>query len=465
MTAPLAQSKSAVALAAQLAETYLDSIATRGVAAPLEAIERLACFDETCPDEPSDPLETIGFLNEIGSPATTATTGGRFFGLVVGGTLPAALGARILASAWDQIVLNDATSPAAVKLEQVATRWLIEFFGLPDSCSVGFVSGATMGNFTCLAAARHALLEKQGWNVEKQGLSGAPQLRIVASEQIHVTVLKALSMLGMGSTNIEWVACDNQGRMILENLPPTDDKTLILTQAGNVNSGACDPIGAIAEKACGAWVHVDGAFGLWAAASPLTSPLLSGFQAADSWVTDGHKWLNTSYDSGLAICKHPTAIHAAMATQAPYLKVGETAAPKDMVPEFSRSARGVEVWAAIRSLGRSGIRQLVERNCKHARTLASGLADLGFDILNEVVLNQVVATLPGFEAHSSEIARHVQQSGEAWFGPTKWRGRDAIRFSVASWVTSEDDIQRALIAIAAAKRTLVRSEDIRSRAN
>ncbi|MCB1465795.1 MAG: aspartate aminotransferase family protein [Rhizobiaceae bacterium] len=457
MAALVAQSKSAVALAAQRAEAYLNLAETRAISPSLRAIEGLARFDELLPDGPSDPLSTIRLLDEFGSPATTITTAGRYFGLVVGGTLPAALGARILASAWDQVAFNDATSPIAVKLEQVATRWLLALFGLPDKCSVGFVSGATMGNFTCIAAARHALLERQGWDVQKQGLNGAPRLRIVAGKQIHVTVMKALSMLGLGTDKIEWVACDDQGRMMLDDLPSTDETTLILTQAGNVHSGACDPIGAVAEKAGGAWVHVDGAFGLWAAASPSTRSQIVGFEAADSWVTDGHKWLNTAYDSGLAICRHPAAIHAAMATQAPYLKAGGTAAPKDMVPEFSRSARGVEVWAALHSLGREGIRHLIDRSCQYALTLATGLEELGFEILNDVVLNQVVATVPGFEARSRDIAQHVQTSGEAWFGPTTWQGREAIRFSIASWATTDTDIQRVLRAVATAKQTLAES--------
>lgn len=450
MSAPLSDSKAIVSTASELAQRYLDTLAGRNVAPSPAALAGLSAFDGALPDAPSAPDDTLDMLFRHGSPATTATAAGRFFGLVVGGTLPAPLGARILASAWDQVVFNDATSPVGVKLEQVAAGWLLDLLGLPEESAVSFVTGATMANFTCLAGARHALLAKQGWDVENQGLWGAPRIRVVAGRQSHVTVLKAVSMLGIGTGTVEWVDCDNQGRMIASALPETDETTIILTQAGNVNSGASDPIADIAARANGAWVHVDGAFGLWTAASPTRKGQLAGYEAADSWATDSHKWLNTPYDCGIAICKRPAAVHAAMATQAPYLKAGGTAAPKDMVPEFSRSARGVEIWAALHSLGRAGVADLVDRTCAHARNLAAGLENLGFEILNEVVLNQVVATLPGAEDKSGDIAARVQQSGEAWFGPTTWQGRAAVRFSVASWATTEQDIARTLSAVEAA---------------
>ena len=443
------QAKDTFICASEMAETYLEHVADRPVAAPEDALDALAQFDIPLPETPNTPRSTIELLHNVGSPATTATAGGRFFGLVVGGTLPAALGARVLASSWDQVVLNDATSPVGVKLEQIASRWLLDIFGLPEQASVGFTTGASVANFTCLAAARHALLSRAGWDVEKRGLYDAPKLRVVASEEIHITVLKALSLLGFGHDDVEKVRCDHNGAIDLSALPDLDSKTLVLTQAGNVNSGASDPIAAIAEKAAqvGAWVHVDGAFGLWAAASPRTRGQLDGYEAADSWVVDGHKWLNTPYDCGLAICKHPTAVHAPMATQAPYLKEGSMAAPKDMVPEFSRSARGVEVWAALHSLGRAGVADLIDRCCDHAQAFAVGLRSLGFEILNDVILNQVVATLIGQEHLAARIAEHVQQSGNAWFGPTVWQGRQAIRISVSSWVTSKADVQLTLAAI------------------
>lgn len=455
---PLSASIAPLHLAHELAAAYVAEAHDRPVAPNRDALNALAGFDTPLPERSNAPSDTIALLDRLGSPATVASTGGRFFGLVVGGTLPAALGARTLASAWDQVVFNEATSPVGVALERIAARWTLDLLGLPSSASVGFVTGATMANVTCLAAARQHLLARAGWDVNAKGLWGAPPLRFVAGAEIHVTVRKALTLLGMGTDAIETVPCDGNGALDADALPELDERTIILLQAGNVNSGACDPIGAMCERAkgMGAWVHVDGAFGLWAAAAPRTRHLLEGFDAADSWVADGHKWLNTPYDCGIAICRHPQALHEAMRTQAPYLKTDGGAAdpravaPKDMVPEFSRSARGVEVWAALHSLGREGVADLIDRCCAHARALADGLRGLGFEVLNEVVLNQVVATLPGREDRTGDLAARVQASGEAWFGPTNWRGRPGLRFSIASWATTDADIERTLAAIKAA---------------
>ncbi|WP_216825831.1 pyridoxal-dependent decarboxylase [Ruegeria sp. EL01] len=455
MSNTLKQSRETLSLSSDLANAYLETIYDRNVAPTEIAVAGLDDFDRPMPTSAGDPNETLRLLDRLGSPATTATTGGRFFGLVVGGTLPASLGARMLASAWDQVVFNNATSPIGVKLEQVVAKWVLDILSLPDKSSVGFVTGATMANFTCLAGARHTILERNGWDVQKQGLWGAPCIRIIAGAQSHVTVLKALTLLGIGTEAIEWVPCDSQGRLDVAQMPKPDDSTIILAQVGNVNSGASDPIADIVANSNGAWVHVDGAFGLWAAASTSTSEQLEGYDGADSWVVDGHKWLNTPYECGLAICKHPTAVHEAMATQAPYLKVGGKAAPKDMVPEFSRSARVVEVWAALHSLGREGLQELIDRCCRHARTLADGLRDQGFEVLNDVVLNQVVATLPNSAGWSAKLAAHVQKSGKAWFGPTNWQGREAIRFSVSSWATSDRDIKQTLDAISEARLSLI----------
>ena len=452
-TDPLVASREALDAAHRHSARYLAEVSGRRVAPDRAARDALAGFDEPLPDGPSDPVDTLDLLDRLGSPATVASTGGRFFGLVVGGTLPAALGARALASAWDQVVFSDATSPVGVALERVAARWLLDVLGLPAGAAVGFTTGATVANLTCLAAAREHLLARAGWNVNERGLRGAPALRVVAGAELHVTVRKALALLGIGTGAIETVACDANGALDATALPTLDDRTLVLLQAGNVNSGACDPIGAIAARATGtgAWLHVDGAFGLWAAASPRTRSLLDGHDGADSWVVDGHKWLNTPYDCGIAICRHPASLHEAMRTQAPYLEVGghdpSRVAPKDMVPEFSRSARGVEVWAALRSLGRNGVAALIEWCCEHAQAFAAGLRALGFEVLNDVVLNQVVATVPGREDRMAELAGAVQASGEAWFGPTTWRGRPAIRLSVSSWATSEADVERTLDAI------------------
>lgn len=452
MQKPLTQSVSSVSEASKMAQKYLETISEREVAATKVAKIALEAFDTKIPDGPTN--DTLAMLDRYGSPATTASAAGRFFGFVVGGTLPAALGARVLTSAWDQSVFIDATSPIGVKLEQIAGTWLLDLLGLPSQSSVGFVTGATMANFTCLAGARHELLEKQGWDVSRQGLWNAPKLRIVTGEQAHVTVLKALSMLGIGTDVIERVPCDDQGRIITSEIPELDERTIFIAQAGNVNSGASDHIVDICSKANGAWVHVDGAFGLWAATSPKTRSQLTGYEAADSWVVDGHKWLNTPYDCGIAICKHPKAIHNTMATEAPYLKVGGAAAPKDMVPEFSRATRGVEIWAALHSLGRQGVSDMIERCCEHAQNLAIGLEKQGFEILNDVILNQVVATLPNHEKQMTKLCAIVQDSGEAWFGTTTFAGRPAFRLSVANWSTTENDVNRTLAAIDRAKTQL-----------
>lgn len=456
------QSVAALRTTSLAAVNYADEINDRRVAPAPEAVAALDNLDMDLPKQ-GDASHTLEQLMSHGSAATTATTGGRFFGLVTGGTLPAAAGARVLSAAWDQIAFSDATSAVAVRCEAAASRWMLELLGLPPACSVGFVTGATMANFVCLAGARHALLKRQGWDVERQGLFGAPRLRVVTSEASHVTVAKALALLGIGTDCIEQVRCDKNGAMLTEALPELDNATIVIAQAGNVNTGACDPIAAICAKAeqdadgsDRAWVHVDGAFGLWAAAAPATRALLEGYEAADSWVVDGHKWLNTPYDCGMAITRHPQAVHAAMATVAPYLAIGGTALPKDMVPEFSCAARGVEVWAALHSLGKDGVADLIERCCAHARRFADGLRAQGFDVLNDVVLNQVVASFPGREDRMTALCDHVQLSGEAWFGPTTFANRQAFRISVWSWMTDTADVDRTLAAIQRAREEVVK---------
>ncbi|MFT5573781.1 MAG: glutamate/tyrosine decarboxylase-like PLP-dependent enzyme [Cryomorphaceae bacterium] len=453
---PLSSSIIAIKDATAKASDYLSELAERDVAPSPLALENLRYFEEELPAYSSDPLEVLELLHTYGSPATVATAGGRFYGLVVGGSVPAAAGARVLNAAWDQMATTDATSPVSVALENVASKWVVELLGLPAQSSVGYVSGTTMGNFVCLSAARHALLARQGWNVETQGLYDAPKLHVVASQEMHITVKKVLSMLGLGSANVEYVACDSDGAMRIDALPVLTEMSIVLTQAGNVNSGACDPIGEIAKRAAGsgAWVHVDGAFGLWAAASRSRASLLPDLELADSWVTDGHKWLNTPYDCGMAICKHPAQVHKAMSTVAPYLKVGSAAAPKDMVPELSRTVRGVEMWATVRSLGKQGVEDLVDRCCNHASMMADALRGMGFEVLNKVVLNQVVATLDSKQHLMIKLAERVVASGEAWFGPTHWRGKDAFRISFSSWVTSDDDVLRAIEAIKLAAEEL-----------
>lgn len=390
----------------------------------------------------------IDLLHRYGSPATTATTGGRFFGLVVGGSVPASMGAAMLNTAWDQVAILDATAPSAIHLERIAGRWVLELLGLPATCSVGFGTGSSMANLIGLAAARNAQYRKLGFNLNDTGLSGAPPLRIVLSEQAHVTVTKALHLLGIGKSQLVRLPCDAQGRVSAQGFPAVGPDTIVCLQAGNVNSGASDPFAQIVPRAQaqGAWVHVDGAFGLWAAASEQLKAQVAGMELADSWAVDAHKWLNTPYDCGLAICRHPAAVHEVMTTVAPYLQAGQDVPPKDMVPEFSRRARGVEVWAAIKQLGRQGVADLLDRTCAHARTLAAGLRTMGFEVLNDVVLNQVVATI-GDADTVLRITQAVQAEGECWFGSTVWQGHTAIRLSVSSWATTDADIHRTLGAI------------------
>ncbi len=420
----------------------------RGVTPTREALANLRRLDEPLPEHPTDPAAVIALLDEIGSPATLGSAGGRFFGFVVGGSLPATVAANWLAAAWDQNAGIVVLSPIAARLEEVAMRWLLAVLGLPSACGVGFVTCATQANFSGLAAARHALLARRGWNVETQGLFGAPPIRVVVGEEVHVSVLKALMLVGLGSERVIRVPVDGQGRMRADALPRLDDNTLVCLQAGNVNTGAFDPAEEIIRraKAAGAWVHVDGAFGLWAAAAPARARLTKGFAAADSWAIDAHKWLNVPYDSGMVVVRDARHLHAAMAVNAPYLVIGESREPEHYTPEFSRRARGVEVWAALRSLGRQGLADLIERTCRYATRFAEGLREAGYEILNDVVINQVLVSFGDAELTRRVIAG-VQADGTCWAGGTVWQGRTAMRISVSSWATTEDDVERSLEAM------------------
>src|SRR6266446_2027482 len=377
---------------AERAASYLVGLKDRGVTPTREALANLRRLDEPLPEHPTDPAAVIALLDEIGSPATLGSAGGRFFGFVVGGSLPATVAANWLAAAWDQNAGIVVLSPIAARLEEVAMRWLLAVLGLPSACGVGFVTCATQANFSGLAAARHALLARRGWNVETQGLFGAPPISVVVGEEVHESVIR--------------VPVDGQGRMRADALPPLDDTTLVCLQAGNVNTGAFDPADEIIPraKAAGAWVHVDGAFGLWAAAAPARAHLTKGFAAADSWAIDAHKWLNVPYDSGMVVVRDARHLHAAMAVNAPYLVIGESREPEHYTPEFSRRARGVEVWAALRSLGRQGLADLIERTCRHATRFAEGLREAGYEILNDVVINQVLVSFGDAELTRRVIA-------------------------------------------------------------
>lgn len=434
--------------AATCAAAYLEDLPTRAVIPTPDALAQLALFDTPLPEEATAPEEVLALLDTLGSPATVASAGGRYFGFVTGGALPAALAANWLAGAWDQNASLTVMSPIATRLEELALRWMGDLLGLPPTSGGTFVTGATMANMAGLAAARHALLARQGWDVEARGLFGAPDLNVIVSDDVHVSVIKALGLLGLGRERVQRVPTDAQGRMRAEALPPLDERTIICIQAGNVNSGAYDPARAICERAraAEAWVHVDGAFGLWAAAAPERATLTDGIPLADSWATDAHKWLNVPYDCGAVFCREPTHLRAAMTVVAPYLQLSDTREPQHYSPEFSRRARGVEVWAALRALGRSGVATLVEQCCRHAARMAGGLSAAGYHVLNEVVLNQIMVRF-GDTATTQRVIAAVQADGTCWCGGTIWHGEAAMRISISSWATTEADIERSLAAI------------------
>ena len=445
---------SALRRAAALAEDHLERLGERGVAAVTSYEDVLAALDEPLPEEGEDATAVVERLATVVGPATVASPGPRYFGFVTGGALPAALGADWLASAWDQNGFTRTSSPAAAAVETAAERWVLEALGLPTDAGVGFTTGATMANFTGIAAARHALLARVGWDVEERGLAGAPAIRVLVGEQVHASLLVALRYAGLGAGTAVRVAVDDQGAMRADALREAlDGPGIVCAQAGEVNTGAFDPLDAIADAAAehGAWVHVDGAFGLWAAASPRLRGLVAGAERADSWAVDSHKWLNVPYDGGLAIVADREAVRGAMGVRASYLPQDDGREPFDYVPEMSRRARGVPVYAALRSLGRSGLAELVERCCALARRLAAAMDDVpGAEVLNDVVLNQVLVRFGDDDERTQAVVAEVQRGGEAWLGGTVWRGRAAARISVSNWSTTEDDIDRLAAALAAA---------------
>jgi glutamate/tyrosine decarboxylase-like PLP-dependent enzyme len=435
--------------AARRAISYLDSLNARRVYPTPEAIANLKKLDEPLPDEPAEPEAVMQLLDEVCSPATVAMAGPRFFGFVIGGSLPVTLAANWLAGAWDQNSALYTVTPATAWLEQIALRWLIDLFNLPPECGGAFTTGATMANFCALAAARHAVLARAGWNVEADGLFGAPPITIMVSAEAHPTLFKSLGLLGLGRNRVVKMAVDGQGRILPDAMPPISGPTIVCTQAGNVNTGALDPFAAICQRAreAGAWVHVDGAFGLWAAVAPSRAHLTAGMTLADSWATDAHKWLNVPYDSGLAFVRDADALRAAMAITAEYLPTASPYRnPSDYTPELSRRARGVEVWAALRSLGRAGLADLIERTCRHARRFADGLQAAGYRVLNEVVLNQVLVAFGDAET-TNRIISKIQTEGTCWCGGTVWQGQTAMRISVSSWATTDADVERSLDAM------------------
>jgi glutamate/tyrosine decarboxylase-like PLP-dependent enzyme len=442
---------------AELAADYIESVERRPVHERASVEDLRAALDGELADAPADPEAVVEELARAGDAGAIAMTGGRYFGFVIGGALPAALAADWLTSTWDQNAGLYVGGPAASVAEDVALSWLRELLALPADASGAVVTGCQMAHVTCLAAARNHVLAERGWDVERRGLAGAPAISVVAGSERHVTVDRALRYLGIGTDAVVAVPADAQGRCdvagVRAALAEDSGPTIVCAQVGNVNTGAIDPMADIVAAAheADAWVHVDGAFGLWAAASPALRHLVAGAEEADSWATDAHKWLNVPYDSGLAFCAHPTAHRAAMSTQASYLIHAEDGAVRDQMdwtPEFSRRARGFPVYAALRSLGRAGVADLVERCCRHARRFGELLgAEDGVEILNDIVLNQVLVRFAGDDETTRDVVRRVQEDGTCWLSGTTWQGRVAMRISVSNWQTTDEDVERSAEAI------------------
>jgi glutamate/tyrosine decarboxylase-like PLP-dependent enzyme len=437
------------------AADFLETLETRPVRDQADVEELYASLGGPLPEDGLDDRAVLAALVEASDPGLVASQSGRYFGFVVGGSLPAATAADWLATAWDVNAGGWALGGAAMVVEEVARGWIAELLGLPSGVSAGFVTGCQMAHVTALAAARHHVLARLGWDVAADGLAGAPRLRVVVGEKRHVTVDRALRLLGIGASSLVVVPADDQGRMRVEELPELGGMpTIVCGKAGEVNTGSIDDLEAIADAAegTGAWVHVDGAFGLWAAASPQLRHLVRGVERADSWATDCHKWLNVPYDSGIAFCAHPDAHRQAMRVTASYLVLQEDPLRRDALdwgPEFSRRARGFAVYAALRSLGRKGVADLVERSCAHARLFAELLEASGATILNDVVLNQVLVRFGDGET-TREVIRRVQADGTCWLGGTDWQGEHAMRISVSNWRTTREDVERSAAAILAA---------------
>ena len=440
--------------AAERAIHYLEGLGQRSVAPDESALAGLRLFDEPLPDGPSDPMATVALLDDAGSPATVASAGGRYFGFVIGGSLPVAVAANWLATAWDQNNALPIMSPVAAHLHDVVTGWLVDILGLPATTNAAFLTGASMANTTALAAARDHQLARVDWDVQSRGLFGAPEVTVVIGGQAHSTLVKSLGLLGLGRDRVIRVPADEQGRMRAELLPEgIGSPAIVCAQAGEVNTGAFDPFEAIVEWArrIDAWVHVDGAFGLWALADPSRAHLTAGLADADSWATDAHKWLNVPYDSGIALLRRGADLRRSFASVAGYLPPDTGFEAMHHTPMGSQRPRQVEIWAALRTLGRSGVEALVVRACEHAGTMAHELRRAGLEIVNDVVLNQVLVRASTDELTLAMIEA-VQADGTCWCGPTSWQGRPAMRISVSGWATTGEDVRVSAAAIVRASR-------------
>jgi len=444
---------SLIADADQRASNYIASVDTRRVFPDQAAISALSAFSEALPQQGRNPSDTLAMLDEIGSSATVVSNGPHYFGFVIGASLPSAAAAERLMLAWDQCASSFDNSPIAATLEKVAAGWVLDALNLPRESAVGFGTSATACTIGCLTAARRALLAKQGWDFDADGLIGAPEVKVIVSDVVHITVKKALRMLGFGLNRLLIAPTDEFGRIDPAQLPTIDDLTILCLQAGEVNTGEFDPFETVipVAKKAGAWVHVDGAFGLWARASCKAAHLASGAELADSWTTDGHKWLNTPYDGAMAICRDADALARAMNSDAVYATAAADA-QKNLTLEFSRRARGIPIWAALRTLGRNGVAEMVDRHIGQAQRLAAALLKADFDVVNRVVLNQVLVRGSDDDA-TRAIRAAIEASGKAWFGLTMWRSRPAFRLSISSWRTRDQDIDDLVDLLVQARQT------------
>ncbi|MEZ5759168.1 MAG: pyridoxal-dependent decarboxylase [Emcibacteraceae bacterium] len=434
----------------ETAREFENNLKTGPVVPPKDAIDALVEFNEAMPAGKTDALDVIRQLRRLGNPATTLSRSGRFFGFVVGGTLPVSVAADWLTSTWDQNSALTMLGYVNAKLEQVSQRWIIELLSLPQGTAVGFVTGATMAGFTALSSARTRIYKNLGYDLKTCGVRRAPKIRFIISEDIHATNIRALNYMGYGAEDFEFVPVDDQGRMRLDQMPPLDNSCIILAQAGNINSGAFDNFPEICARArkVGAWVHIDGAFGGWIKVSPTRAHLGEGMELADSWSIDCHKWLNVPYDSAIAICRDREAILETFSISASYLTTEGERIPNNFTPELSRRARGIDVWAALKHLGREGFGEMIDRCCDHATWFSGELQKIGFTIMNDVVINQIVFCLADHDDQRlKQIMDHVAASGKTWFGPTHWQGRDVYRMSISSHETTRADLDIALGAI------------------
>jgi len=438
--------------ARRFAGDYLDHLDDRPVFPTESSLKALDVFEEPLPENPSDPDSVLRLLNQVGTPATVNQTAGRYFGFVNGGSLPIGLAARWLGDVWDQNTAHYVMSPVSARLEEICERWIVSLLGFPPGTAVGFVSGTTIANISGLCAGRNELLRRKGWDVAKQGLYGAPRIRIIAGADAHAAVHKSISMLGLGSENVETVASDDQGRMRPDQMPKLDEPALVVAQVGNVNSGAIDPVGEISERAhaSGSWVHVDGAFGLWARVVPAMRAICDGIEKADSWSVDAHKTLNVPYDSGMILCRDRDALMRSFRASASYFIWSEHRDPMNFRPSMSNRARVIELWAVLKTLGREGVQRLVEQLCENARYFAELLAQAGFQIHNEVVFNQVLVSC-GDDATTSATVKNIQNSGECWCGGSTWFGKTVIRISVCDWATTPKHVERSVGAFIQAR--------------